>query len=208
MSKGNLISISTVKQKLNLAVSIMSDKIAIAWTHLKVSFRPFLAKTENFILNDISGKFEFNSINALMGSSGSGKTTLLKCLNASNKFCFSYDSNVWIPRDMEINKCFIYQNHDKRVMTGLTVKQALTYASILKNSDESHVDHKHIVSEVMSVLLINDCADTLIEKCSGGQIKRFGICLELTAVRKPNIVFMDEPTTGLDSNAAEVVSLK
>ena len=185
----------------------MTESIAIAWTHLTASVRPFLNRNEKIILNDISGKFDFNSINALMGSSGSGKSTLLKCLNASNKYYLSEESNVWIPRDMEITKCFIYQNHDKRVMTGLTVRQALTYASKMKNSDESGVDHKQIVSQVMTELLINECADTLIEKCSGGQIKRFCICLELTALRKPNIVFMDEPTTGLDSNAAEVVSL-
>ena len=93
-------------------------------------------------------------------------------------------------------------------MTGLTVRQALTYASKLKNSCESGVDHKNIVSEVMSDLLITDCADTLIEDLSGGEIKRLSVGLELTALNKPNILFMDEPTTGLDSNAAEVVSLK
>ena len=185
----------------------MDNNIVIGWTALNVSVRPFLSKKQKIILNDISGNFEFNSINALMGSSGSGKTTLLKCLNGSQKYCFSDDSNVWIPRDMKISKCFVYQNHDKRVMNGLTVRQALTYASKLKNSDERGVDHKKIVSQVMSDLLISDCADTLIEKCSGGQIKRFCICLELTAVNKPNIIFLDEPTTGLDSNAAEVVSL-
>ena len=142
-----------------------------------------------------------------MGSSGSGKTTLLKCLNASNKYCFSDDSNIWIPKDIEITKCFIYQNHDKRVMTGLTVRQALTYASKLKNSNEKNVNHNTIVSQVMSELLISDIENNLIEKCSGGQIKRFCIALELTAVHKPNLLFLDEPTTGLDSNAAEVVSI-
>src|ERR1700712_1306034 len=156
----------------------MSENIAIAWTDLTVSVRPFLAKNEKVILNKISGKFEFNSINALMGSSGSGKTTLLKCLNASNKYCFSDDSFVWIPKDIKITKCFIYQNHDQRVMTGLTVRQALTYASKLKNSNESDVNHNHIVSEVMSELLISDCGDTLIEKCSGGQVKRYCIAQE------------------------------
>src|SRR4051812_36085458 len=99
----------------------MSDKIAVAWTDLTVGVKSFFGKNPKIILNNISGKFAFNSINALMGSSGSGKTTLLKCLNASNKYCFSDESSVWIPRDMEINKCFIHQNHDQKVMTGLTV---------------------------------------------------------------------------------------
>src|SRR6195952_2140726 len=156
----------------------MSGKIAIAWTDLTVSVKSFLDKSDKIILNNISGKFGFNSINALMGSSGSGKTTLLKCLNASNKYCFSDESNVLIPKDIKITKCFIYQNHDQRVMTGLTVRQALTYASKLKNSSESNVKHNQIVSEVMSELLISDCEDTLIEKCSGGEMKRFCIAQE------------------------------
>src|ERR1700712_4453095 len=151
----------------------MSKNFAIAWTDLTVSVMPFLTRDQKVILNKISGKFEFNSINGLMGSSGSGKTTLLKCLNASNKYCFSDDTVVWIPNDIKITKCFIYQNHEQRVMTGLTVRQALTYASKLKNSNESNVNHNKIVSEVMSELLISDCGDTLIDKCSGGEVKRF-----------------------------------
>src|ERR1700712_1636121 len=151
----------------------MSGKIAIAWTDLTVCVQPFLTKNVKVILNKISGSFKFNSINALMGSSGSGKTTLLKCLNASNKYCFSDDSFVWIPKDIKITKCFIYQNHDQRVMTGLTVRQALTYASKLKNSSESNVNHNEIVSQVMNQLLISDVQHNLIDKCSGGEVKRF-----------------------------------
>ena len=184
----------------------MNENIAIAWTDLSVNVYQPLMKTDKVILDSISGYFEFNKINALMGSSGSGKTTLLKCFNASNKYSFGSDSNIWVKNDMKIKKCFVYQNHDKRVITGLTVRQALTYASKLKNSEERVVDHNQVVSEVMSDLLVSDIGDQLIEKCSGGQIKRICIGLELTAVRKPDLLLIDEPTTGLDSNSAEVVS--
>src|SRR5437868_14720121 len=115
-----------------------------------------------------------------MGSSGSGKTTLLKCLSGSNKYSFSDDSSVLGAKD--ITKCFIYQNHDQRVMTGLTVRQALTYASKLKNSEESDVNHNEIVTKVMSELMISDIENNLIEKCSGVQVKRFCIALELNSV--------------------------
>ena len=159
-----------------------STSTSIAWDNLTVSVRSFLAKNEKVVLNQISGSFVFNSINALMGSSGSGKTTL--------------------------RKCFIYQNHEQRVMTGLTVRQALIYASKLKNSGERDVNHNEIVSQVMSELLIADIENSRIENCSGGQIKRVSVALELTGLIKPNLLFLDEPTTGLDSNAAETVSLQ
>ena len=57
----------------------------------------------------------------------------------------------------------------------------------------------------MEELSISDIMDTRIEKCSGGQLKRVCIALELTAVHKPDLLFIDEPTTGLDSNAALIV---
>jgi len=188
----------------------MTSDIVIAWTDLAVSVNSFMGKSNGkIILNNISGSFGQNSINALMGSSGSGKTSLLKCLNGSQKYCLSSDSKIWVKNDLKIRKCFINQNQDQRVMSGLTVGQALSYSSKLKNSGESgvEVDHKNNVWDVMQELLITDIRDNLIENCSGGEIKRICIGLELTSVRKPNLLFIDEPTTGLDSNAAEVVCI-
>ena len=48
---------------------------------------------------------------------------------------------------------------------------------------------------------MSDIGDNLIDNCSGGEI-----ALELTSYSKSNILLIDEPTTGLDSNAAQVVS--
>ena len=106
-------------------------------------------------------------------------------------------------------KCFIHQNQSQRVMTGLTVGQALTYSSKLKNSGESdlRVCHRRNVLDLMQELLISDIRDNRIESCSGGQIKRICIALELTSISKPYLLFIDEPTTGLDTHAAQVVSV-
>ena len=187
----------------------MDKNIAIAWIDLSLSVKSFLGRNQKLILNNISGSFNYNSINALMGSSGSGKTTLLKFLNGSQKYCLSEDSKIFVnKKDEKLRKCFINQNQSERVMTGLTVKQALTYSSKLKNSGENgvEVNHKKNVNDLMRELLISDVQSNPIEKCSGGEVKRICIALELTAVRKPNILLIDEPTTGLDSNSAEMVS--
>ncbi|XP_054157422.1 uncharacterized protein LOC128955772 [Oppia nitens] len=93
-------------------------------------------------------------------------------------------------------------------MTGLTVSQALTYSSKLKNPiqyNDQKVDHKKIVSDIMQELLISDIKDNKIDNCSGGQIKRLSIGLELTSVCKPYLLFIDEPTTGLDTHSAIMV---
>ena len=53
-----------------------------------------------------------------------------------------------------------------------------------------------------------DCKDSLVGNnlmrlLSGGEMKRLCIAIEL--ITNPIILFLDEPTTGLDSNSAEIV---
>ncbi|CAG2109986.1 unnamed protein product [Medioppia subpectinata] len=135
------------------------------------------------ILDNINGEFVCNSLNALMGPSGAGKTTLLK-----------------------FRTCFIQSDVCEHLLSGLTVRQTLLYASKLKNSRiMDQLNDNKIVEELMSDLMISDTADNRVESCSGGEQKRIVIACELTSHIKPNMLCIDEPTSGLDSNAAEVV---
>ena len=88
---------------------------------------------------------------------------------------------------------FIVQNN--HILKHLTVRESLVYASKLKNG--SKADHFMIVSDVIDKMMIQTCADNYPHRCSGGQLKRILIGLEL--VSKPNILILDEPTSGLDS---------
>ncbi|CAG2116634.1 unnamed protein product, partial [Medioppia subpectinata] len=66
-------------------------------------------------------------------------------------------------------------------------------------------DHNLNVRRILSELLLEDCADTCVQTCSGGEQKRLTVGLELVQQNKPNLMCIDEPTSGLDSNAAELV---
>ena len=77
--------------------------------------------------------------------------------------------------------------------------------SLLGIKRPNNFDHISNVQKLLTDLTLNDCADTLLSDCSGGQQKRIVVALELTAKIKPNIICIDEPTSGLDSNAAEQV---
>jgi ABC-type multidrug transport system ATPase subunit len=90
----------------------------------------------------------------------------------------------------------------------LTAKQAMIYASKLKNSIKDNVNHEIIAKNLMKDLFINDIEDTNVENCSSGEQKRLVIAMELTSSFKPRLIFIDEPTSGLDSNAAEVVRIR
>jgi ABC-type multidrug transport system ATPase subunit len=79
----------------------------------------------------------------------------------------------------------------------------------LTNSENQlKIDHESNAMNLLSELMASDIADTKVEDCSGGEQKRLSIALQMTQRIKPNLLCIDEPTTGLDSNAAEVVKFK
>ena len=181
--------------------------VSIAWVDLTFKVKNNFFGENKTILNSINGCVHFGSITALMGPSGSGKTTLLKCLNGKLSSGIDPESKLYISSDQNIKPCFVSQHSKEHLIMCLTAKQNLIFASKLKNSDISaKIDHNMNVKTVMEELMISDITDTAVSYCSGGEKKRLTIAVEMTKVDKPNLLCIDEPTTGLDSNVAEEVS--
>ena len=179
----------------------MNNKLAIGWINLTFSVNTFFMK-EKVILNSINGYVNFGSLNALMGPSGAGKTTLLKCLNGRKKSGLAESSRIYLNSNEKIRSCFVGQHESEHLILGLTAKQNLIYASKLKNSQQNvDLDHEKIAMDLLSDLKMSGIADNKVEDCSGGEQKRLCIALEMTQYIKPNILCIDEPTTGLDSNS-------
>ncbi len=90
----------------------------------------------------------------------------------------------------------------------LTPREILLFTAKLK-LNVSEIEKEKRVDKMMKELNLGHCRDTqignnLIRGVSGGERKRTSIAVEL--ISDPQIVFLDEPTTGLDSyNAYEVV---
>ena len=88
----------------------------------------------------------------------------------------------------------------------LTVRETLQYAADLRLPPPTTADERRIiVDEVILELGLKECADTRIgndihKGCSGGEKRRTSIGVQLLA--NPSVLFLDEPTTGLDATSA------
>ena len=187
----------------------MNNKVgnsAICWSDLTFRVGSGLLKKEKIILQHLYGRFELCAITALMGPSGTGKKSLLKCLNGQFSSGLSDNSKIMVNSEVDIVSSFVSQHSKQHLILCLTVEQNLIYASKLNNSNESDFNHEINVKNIMCELLLEDISDTVVDNCSGGQQKRLTIAIEMTPKVKPNVLCIDEPTTGLDSNIAEIVS--
>lgn len=87
---------------------------------------------------------------------------------------------------------------DNYLQPVLTVGESMNFAVKLKTGSKLSTSEKWLkISKVLKAFGLTETKDVLIKNISGGQQKRLAIALEI--VDDPMIIFLDEPTTGLDS---------
>ncbi|XP_036403155.1 broad substrate specificity ATP-binding cassette transporter ABCG2c [Megalops cyprinoides] len=167
---------------------------------------------EKEILKGVSGIMR-PGMNAIMGPTGSGKTSLLDVIagrknpNGLRSGQVMVD-NVVVTSDLKLSSAYVVQ--DDVLMGTLTVRENLAFSANLRLSRQvySSSDKTMRVNEVIRELGLKDCADTKIgteflRGVSGGEKKRCSIGMEL--ITSPSLLFLDEPTTGLDANTANSI---
>lgn len=171
------------------------------------------------ILSHLSGSFQCGSLNALMGPSGAGKTTLLNVLSGNLtvgqlRKGLTPESEIYLGQNKgdpdhvnEAISVFIPQHVQDTMVARMQVGHALQYAFRFKNGHgPSERDMNAHIDRVMDELLLPEqVLRTEFRNCSGGEQKRVAIAQELMSLTMPKLMFIDEPTTGLDSNAALLV---
>jgi ABC-2 type transport system ATP-binding protein len=143
-----------------------------------------------------------NEIFALLGPNGSGKTTtvmmlttLLRPTQGSAAIC-GHD----VVREGEaVRKRLSYVPQDMAVDIKLTGREnVLLFARLYGVADP-----KDKTDEVLAIMDLSDRADDLIRTYSGGMRRRLELAQAL--VHEPEVLFLDEPTIGLDVAARKKI---
>ncbi len=95
-----------------------------------------------------------------------GKTSLLRVLNGQCKNRLASKSQVYLSRFTTISTCFVAQVVSDHLMSGLTARQSLIFASKLKNQS-IQVNHVKLADAVLAEFNLTDIAGTKVENCSG-----------------------------------------
>lgn len=160
------------------------------------------------ILKGVSGRAEPGEVVALMGASGAGKTTLLDIL-ANRKTMGEISGEILmngVPVTRASSRATAYVMQDNVHYIQLTVRENLTFAAQLRMPENTTMKMKiSRVNMMLKMLKMEHVADMvtggeLIRGISGGQLKRLSIGVEI--IHFPGVIFLDEPTTGLDSHMA------
>lgn len=87
------------------------------------------------------------------------------------------------------------------LVPSLTIRETLKYSADLRLREASTNAERHeIVEEVILELSLKEAANTRVMYCSGGEKRRTSLAIQLLS--NPSVLYLDEPTTGLDATSA------
>jgi ABC-2 type transport system ATP-binding protein len=157
---------------------------------IAISVNNLVKKYNNHIaLNGISFTVNKGEIFALLGGNGAGKTTILECIEGFRKFD-SGEIKVlgFSPNDSKIRTISGIQLQSTSLPENMTSIEALKLFSKWNNVP--------INLELFNTFGLNDLQSKQYKTMSTGQKRRLHLALAL--INNPKVIFLDEPTAGLD----------
>lgn len=146
-------------------------------------------------VDDISFEVYRGETFGILGPNGAGKTTTLEMiegLKAPSAGTIMLDAKNVATQTHDVKSVIGVQLQASSFFEGLTLRELLNvFASMYGRT----VDAMELLAEVQ----LTEKAATQVKELSGGQKQRFSIAVGL--VNRPKVLFLDEPTTGLDPQA-------
>lgn len=183
----------------------MKKEIAINVQSLQKSFG------DNKVLNEISLSIEKGSSLVIIGPSGAGKSVLIKTIigliqpDSGNIFIDGIETtNISINQKFEMMKKYGFLFQNGGLFDSLTVQENITFLAE-KIYNLSKQDKEALAIEKLASVRLPDTVLHLYpSELSGGMQKRVGIARAICT--NPDILFFDDPTSGLDPIATNLIN--
>ncbi|WP_444658012.1 ABC transporter ATP-binding protein [Caproiciproducens sp. R2] len=150
------------------------------------------------VLKGVDFEVEKGSIFALLGSNGAGKTTIVKILTTLLKS----DGGRAVVNGFDVTKepgkvrqSISLTGQFAAVDEILTGRENLIMIARLRHL----VNSRQVADDLLNRFGLTDAADRRVSTYSGGMRRRLDIAMSL--IGNPRLIFLDEPTTGLDPEA-------
>lgn len=146
-------------------------------------------------LNDISFSVNKGEIFGLIGPDGAGKTTLFRILTT---LIVADSGNAWVDGDdvkkdfKQIRKKVGYMPGRFSLYMDMTVEENLSFFATLFNTTIK--ENYHLIKNIYQQ--IEPFKNRMAGKLSGGMKQK--LALSCALIHKPRVLFLDEPTTGVD----------
>jgi ABC-2 type transport system ATP-binding protein len=151
-------------------------------------------------LRDLSFRVERGTIFALLGPNGAGKSTAVKILSTMTRPDAGRARVAGIdvianPQGVRrIIGCVAQKDAVDLEATG---RENITLQGLLYGMTSADVHHR--ATELLDQFQLTQAADRLTRTYSGGMRRKLGVAMGL--MHRPEVLFLDEPTTGLDPEA-------
>lgn len=176
----------------------MNGQAVVETVDLTKSYRNVTA------VDKLNLRIEEGEIFGFLGPNGAGKTTtVLMLLGLTEPTSGTARVCGYSPtrEPLRVKRIAGYLPEKVGFYEDLTARQNLAYTARL--NDLADKDGSSVINEALNIVGLSDVADQKVGKFSRGMKQRLGIADVL--VKHPRVVFLDEPTAGLDPDGANQI---
>lgn len=153
-------------------------------------------------VDNLSLTIKDNECFALLGLNGAGKSTLLNMLSTEilpTVGTATIDNFDLLNDQEKIRNIINISPQESAVAKNLTVRENLDFIASLYGV----ADKQHKIDAIIDKFALKEKENVRCKKLSGGQLRRVSIAIAM--ITEPRILFLDEPTLGLDVKSRKIL---
>ena len=192
---------------INVSHISKTFKVAKKQSGFKATLKNFIKREYKYIdaIKDISFNIEEGSIVGYIGQNGAGKSTTIKILSGiliPDKGNVTIDGlTPWKDRKKYVSKIGVVFGQRSQLWWDIPAEDTFNLLKDIYKIEDSKFDEKK--KQLVKLLNIEDIIHVPVRQLSLGQRMRCEIAASL--LHEPKILFLDEPTIGLDALSKQIV---